>query len=202
MDYMERGARALSQEWWLFLLEGVVAIVFGIMALVWPSSTLGVLIGIAGWFALIVGVIGVFAAIGAAGVGKPWGWKLTSAILGIITGLVILRWPGLTALFVLALVGVWAISTGIINIVSSFADRDTVPHAWLLALGGVVSVLFGIAMFAWPSVGLLTLVYLIGIYAILFGVINCVTAFQVRRLPEQVAAAQVRMPSRGADAAI
>ncbi len=183
----ERVANVLSRRWWLFLLDGVVGIIFGILALVWPAITLLVLIRLFGLLALFSGIVGVFSSIGSAGTRRPWGWQLATGLLGILIGLVILRWPGETALILLALVGVWAIGSGIIKIVSAFADHEVIPNAWLFALSGVISVLFGIAMFAWPAVGLLTLVYLVGIYAIVFGIIDCVIAFQVRSLPERVA---------------
>jgi uncharacterized membrane protein HdeD (DUF308 family) len=189
MDSLSRAV----QEWWLYLLQGVLGIVFGILALVWPGKTLGVVIVLFGLFALISGIVGVFAAIGAAGNHQPWGWKLASAALGILVGLVILKWPGVTALVLLFLVGIWAIVTGIVAIVGAFADHDAVPHAWLLVLAGAVSVLFGIAMLAWPAAGLLTLVYLVGIYAIVTGIIACVIAFRVRSLPQRIEA-RTKMP--------
>jgi uncharacterized membrane protein HdeD (DUF308 family) len=76
---------------------------------------------------------------------------------------------------------------GIVRLVGAIADHEVLPHAWLVALAGVVSVLFGIAMFAWPDVGLLTLVYLVGFYAIVYGVITCVIAFRLHSLPERMA---------------
>jgi uncharacterized membrane protein HdeD (DUF308 family) len=85
---------------------------------------------------------------------------------------------------------------GIVRVVGAIADHEMLPHAWLVALAGIVSVLFGIAMFAWPGVGLLTLVYLVGIYAIVYGVIACVIAFRMRSLPERLAGAL--MPPAGA----
>ena len=90
-----RDIRALSQDWWIFLMEGVLAIVFGLLLLVWPGPTTGVVIVLVGLFALLSGIVGVFAAIGAAGNHQPWAWKLITAMLGILAGLAIMRWPGL-----------------------------------------------------------------------------------------------------------
>jgi uncharacterized membrane protein HdeD (DUF308 family) len=83
-----------------------------------------------------------------------------------------------------------------VRLVGAIADHEALPHAWLVALAGVVSVLFGIAMFAWPGVGLLTLVYLVGSYAIVYGVITCVIAFRLHSLPTRVAG--TLMPPAGA----
>ena len=85
---------------------------------------------------------------------------------------------------------------GIVRLVGAIADHEALPHAWLVALAGVVSVLFGIAMFAWPGVGLLTMVYLVGFYAIVYGVITCVIAFRLHSLPARTAA--TLMPPAGA----
>jgi uncharacterized membrane protein HdeD (DUF308 family) len=177
---MQATVRALGQDWWIFLLEGVVAIIFGLVALFWPGPTLHVVVVLFGLLALITGFVGIFAAIGAAGNHQPWGWKLTSALIGILVGLAILRWPGVTVLFVLYLIGFWLILGGVVGIVESFAARNVVPHAWLLLLTSVISVLFGIVMFAWPNVGVVTVILLVGIYAIVEGISLCILAFQAR----------------------
>jgi uncharacterized membrane protein HdeD (DUF308 family) len=174
---------SLSRHWWLYLLEGVLSIVLGILALAWPGHALAVTILFFGLLLLLNGIIQVFAAVGAAGVQQPWGGRLAGGIFGIIGGLAILRWPGATALVVLYLVALWAIVTGVIELVGAFAQRAVLPHAWLLALTGAISLLFGIAMFAWPHAGILTLVYLVGIFAIVFGISTCAVAFRLRALP-------------------
>jgi uncharacterized membrane protein HdeD (DUF308 family) len=184
---MDTVVRTLHQNWWLVLLQGVLSVVLGGLALAMPGATLGALILLWGLFALLNGVVEVFSAIGAAAGHRSWGWQLAGGLVGIFAGLAILRWPGLSALFVLYLVAIWAIMMGIVRLVGAIADHEALPHAWLVALAGVASVLFGIAMFAWPGVGLLTLVYLVGIYAIVYGVIACVLAFRLHSLPERMA---------------
>jgi uncharacterized membrane protein HdeD (DUF308 family) len=184
---MDAVVRRLSQNWWLVLLQGVLSVVLGMLALVWPGVTLGVVLVLWGLFTLLNGVVDVFAALGAAGSHRSWGWRLAGGLVGILAGLVILRWPGLSALFALYLVAIWAIILGPVRIVGAIADHDALPHAWIVALAGTVSVLFGIAMFAWPGVGLLTLIYLVGSYAIVYGLITCVIAFRVHSLPERIA---------------
>src|SRR5437763_7898223 len=186
-NIMDTVVRRLSQNWWLVLLQGVFSVVLGVLALARPGVTLAVLVVLWGLFALLNGVVDVFAAIGAAGSHRSWGWRLAGGLVGILAGLAILRWPGLSALFVLYLVAIWAIMMGIVRLVGAIADHEMLPHAWLVALAGVVSVLFGIAMFAWPAAGLLALVYLVGIYAIVYGLITCVMAFRLHSLPERMA---------------
>ncbi len=194
---MQATARVLGQEWWIFLLEGVVAIVFGLIALFWPGPTLAVIVLLFGLLALISGIVGVFAAIGAAGTHQPWGWKLTAALLGVLVGLAILRWPGVSVRVVLYLIGIWLIVGGIVGIVEAFAQDRPVPHAWLLGLTSVIALLFGIVMFAWPAVGLRTVILLVGIYAIVEGVALCVLAFEARRYANSLQGESQR-PPRGA----
>jgi uncharacterized membrane protein HdeD (DUF308 family) len=185
---MDAVARVLSRDWWLFLLQGILGIVIGVLALVWPHHTLAAVIILFGLLTLIGGVIEVIGAIGAAGNHQAWAWRLALGIFGILAGLAILRWPSVTALIVLYLVALWAIITGVIRIVGAIDLRDMIPHAWVIALIGVISVLFGIAMFVWPPERALTaLVYVAGIYAIVYGVMYCLLAFEVRRLPERIA---------------
>jgi uncharacterized membrane protein HdeD (DUF308 family) len=184
---MDTIVRTVSQHWWLVLLQGVLTVVLGVLALAMPGATLGALIVLWGLLALVNGMADVVRAMGAAGRHQSWGWQLAGGLVGILAGLAILRWPGLSALFVLYLVAIWALMMGIVRIVGAIADHEALPHAWLVALAGVVSVLFGIAMFAWPGVGLLTLVYLVGFYAIVYGVITCVMAFRLHSLPERMA---------------
>ena len=184
---MDTVVRTLHQNWWLVLLQGVLSVVLGVLALAKPGVTLSALILLWGLFALLNGVGDVFHAIGAAASHRSWGWQLAGGLVGILAGLAILRWPGLSALVVLYLVALWALMMGIVRLVGALADHEALPHAWLVALAGVVSMLFGIAMFAWPGVGLLTLVYLVGIYAIVYGVIACVIAFRLHSLPGRIA---------------
>jgi uncharacterized membrane protein HdeD (DUF308 family) len=183
---MEAAVRYLSQHWWMVLLQGVVSIVLGVLALVWPNKTLGLLVILFGLFALLNGAIEIYAAISAARLHQPWGWRLAAGLFGVLAGVVIFRWPSITAFIVLFVVGLWAIGTGIVAIVSAIAERTVLRNTWLaalVALAGVISVLFGIAMFVWPAAGVVTLALLVGIYAIVYGVMYCAVAFRLRSLP-------------------
>lgn len=173
---MESTLKQLTDNWWLLLLQGVVSIIFGILALVWPGETLAVLVILFGWSVLFNGIVAVVSAVGSATSHRPWGWRFAAGILGVLAGLIILRWPGVTALTVLLFVGFWAIMIGFTQLIGAIADHAEVPHAWLLALEGVISILFGIAMVVWPVVGLLTLAVLVGIYAIVHGILYCAIA--------------------------
>lgn len=182
---MESRIKQLGDNWWLLLLQGVASIIFGILAIVWPGSALAVLIILLGWFVLINGILAIVSALGSATGGRSWGWRFAAGILGVLAGLIILRWPGETAFTLLLFVGYWAILVGLMELVGAIVERAEIPHAGLLALEGIVAILWGIAMVVWPAVGLLTLALLVGIYAIVHGILYCAIAFRVRSLGQR-----------------
>src|SRR5205085_12620014 len=161
---MDTVVRTLNQNWWLVLLQGVLSVVLGVLALAWPGVTLGELILLWGLFALLNGVVDVVSALGAAASHRSWGWHLAGGLFGILAGLAILRWPGLSALFVLYLVPIWAILMGIVRLVGAIADHEALPHAWMVALAGAVSVLIVHAIIDWSGVDMLILFSLVGCY--------------------------------------
>ncbi len=108
-----------------------------------------------------------------------WWMLLLEGIAGVILGILVFIWPGITALVLLFLIAAWAVITGIIELVAAF----TVGMGWLLALAGVLSIVLGIILFARPVAGILSLVWLIGIYAIIWGILLIVRAFQARSAP-------------------
>jgi uncharacterized membrane protein HdeD (DUF308 family) len=177
---MESMLKQLSDNRWLLLLQGVASIIFGILAIVWPGRALAVLIILFGWFVLVNGIVTIASAFGAAAGRRSWGWRLAAGILGVLAGLIILRWPGETAVTLLLFVGYWAIVVGIMELVGAIVERAEIPHAGLLAIEGIIAILWGIAMVVWPGVGLLTLALVVGIYAIVHGIFYCAMAFRVR----------------------
>lgn len=183
---MESALKHLADNWWLLLLQGGLSIVIGVLALIWPGRTLAVLIVLFGWLTLLNGSVAIVSALGAAASRQSWGWRFAAGIVGVLIGLIILRWPGETALTVLLFVGFWAIMVGLMQLIGAVADHAVLPHAWLLALQGVVSLLFGIAMVVWPAAGLLTLALLIGIFALAHGILYWAIAFRMRSLSQHL----------------
>ncbi len=163
----------------MFLFRGLAAIAFGIIALVWPKPTLLVLVYLFGIFAIIGGIAAVAAALQNREV-HGWGMVLFEGILWIVVGVVALVWPGVTALAFLYLIAAWAIITGILELIAPLAYPMGFWRGVLLVLAGLVSIAFGILIAAQPASGLLAVVWLIGLYAIVFGVINIVTYFEAR----------------------
>ncbi len=172
----------------MLLFRGIVAVLFGVVALVWPHLTLSVLVFLFGVFAVINGITAVAAALRNTRE-RGWGLLLFEGILGILAGVVPLVWPAITALAFLYLLAAWAILTGIVEVIAPLAYPMGLGRAALTALAGVVSIVFGILIAAQPSAGLLAVVWLIGAYAIVFGIIHLVVYFQSRSL--------VTLPSKG-----
>ena len=160
----------------MFLFRGLVAILFGILALVWPGLTLAVLVYLFGFFALISGIAVVAAALRNREM-HGWGALLFEGILGILAGVVALIWPGITALAFLYLLAAWAIITGILQLIAPLAFPMSVSRGVLSALSGLLSIVFGVLIAAQPASGLLTVVWLIGIYAIAVGIFQIAASF-------------------------
>ncbi len=165
----------------MFLFRGIAAILFGILTFVWPQLTLSVLVLLFGVFAVISGITAVAAALRNRGE-QGWGLLLFEGILGILAGVVALVWPNITALAFLYLLAAWAIIIGIIEVVAPLSFPMRGGRALLMVLAGLVSIVFGIIIAAQPASGLLAVVWLIGVYAIVFGVMYIVAYFESRSL--------------------
>jgi uncharacterized membrane protein HdeD (DUF308 family) len=173
--------RTLGRNWWALALRGVAAILLGILAFAWPGITLFVLVLFFGAYMLVDGIFAIVAAVRAAGEEDRWWLLLIEGILGVLAGLVAFFWPGLTALALLYFIAAWAIVTGIMEIVAAIRLRQEIEGEWALGLSGLLSVIFGILLVVLPApAGLLSLVWLVGAYAVATGVLLLILAFRVR----------------------
>lgn len=168
----------LARNWWMLALRGVFAILFGLLAIIWPDLTVGVLVAFFGAYALVDGVFAIAAALRGADNDR---WvHVAEGVLGILVGVIAWLYPGLTALSLLYFIAAWALITGVIEIVAAIRLRRQISNEWLLILAGVLSVLFGILLIFRPRDSALALVTVIGIYAILFGVTLIGLALRLR----------------------
>lgn len=183
-DSIRMGTR-LARNWWTVALRGMVAILFGLMALFWPGITLTVLVAFVGAFILASGIFAVIAA------SRDWradvqGWLLLlEGLIGIAAGILAFFWPGITALILLYLIAAWAIMTGIFEIIAAIQLRKEIENEWLLAVAGVASVLFGVLLAIWPGAGALALLWVIAAYTIFSGVLLLILAFRLRHWGRQ-----------------
>lgn len=161
----------LAARWWVLVVRGVAAILFGILAIVMPGISLFLLIILWGAYALVDGVLNLILAARRARAGRSWGWLLFEGIVSVGAGVVTFAWPGITGLVLLFVIAVWAVLTGIARIVAAIGLRRQISGEWLLATSGVVSIAFGVLLMLYPASGALALVWMIGAYAIVFGVL-------------------------------
>jgi uncharacterized membrane protein HdeD (DUF308 family) len=166
-----------NRMWWALLLRGIAAVLFGLAALFWPNETLWVLIVFFGAYALVSGVFTIAA--GIADSGRRW-LLIIEGALGVVAGLIAFFWPGVTALVLLYVIAGWAVFTGVLEIMTAISLRREIDNEWMMNLGGALSVLFGILLAVLPGGGLLSLTWLIGIYALIFGVAFIVLGFRMR----------------------
>jgi uncharacterized membrane protein HdeD (DUF308 family) len=167
--------------WWLVLLRGIFMVLFGIIVLVWPGIALLTLVFVFGFYAILDGVSAIM--IGVRSRGEPnWGWLIVQGIVSALAGVVALIWPGVTALALLFVVAFWAIMLGVGEIGSAFASRKRGSHAWgWMLAAGILNVVFGIVLLAWPASGILALVWLVGIFTLAGGLTLILLAFRVRQ---------------------
>lgn len=171
----------LAKNWWLLLLRGIAAIIFGILAFAWPGITLLSLVILYGAYALVDGVLSIAAAIGGGGGTAPRWWLVVVGLLGIAAGLMTFFWPQITALVLLMFIGVWALIHGVFEIIGAIRLRKEIDNEWMLILSGALSVLFGAAMLIMPGAGALALIWVIGAYSIIFGILFVGFAFRLKK---------------------
>ncbi len=160
----------MARDWWVYAVRGVAAIIFGIAALVWPGPTLEVLVYMFGALAFTDGVASLVALARGEVLARRHAWATgLSGVFGIVISIVTLFYPGMTALTLLYMVAFWAITTGVLGIVAAIEMRKLIEGEGWIIFGGLISIAFGTLLIAFPGSGLLSLVWMFGVYAIVFG---------------------------------
>ena len=181
---------SLRTNWWALVLRGVVAIILGIVAFALPGVTVAALVTLFGIYALIDGVLAIVLTVKAAEVHGRWGGFLLEGILGLLFGIVAIAAPIAVAAVFIQVLAIWALITGVLEIVAAFRLRRSVEGEWLLILVGVLSILFGIVLFAEPVAGAVVLVWILAAYGLFFGVLLIVLGFRLRNHPGRRLSAQ------------
>ena len=191
----------LRQSWLLLVVQGVAALMFGILAWVWPDKTLQGLVMLFGAYALIDGMLSLVGILGTAALGVAWWPLLLRGLAGIALGILTFAWPGVTALILLYLIAIWAVCVGIfqllIGILIGLIFKQRLTGTWLLILGGIVSVVFGFWLVAAPGEGAIAVVWLIGTFAIAYGAILIAAGLRLRQLLAQADQLRGRFPISG-----
>lgn len=172
----------LADHWWILLVRGLLALVLGVLALLFPGAIAVALALLFGAYVLVDGVIAVVASLRMTHADGRWGWLLAEGVLGIAFGAAALAWPAISLLALVFVMGFWALLTGLVSITTAWRMRTLVRGEWFWVASGVLSVIFGIAVFLQPAAGALVLVWLFGIYAILFGIAFIGIALRLRAL--------------------
>jgi uncharacterized membrane protein HdeD (DUF308 family) len=166
----------------LLIIRGIVGIVIGFVAFVWPGLTLAVLVGIFALYALIDGVTNVALGLSRSR-RQSRSWPLrVQGILGIAIAVMTFMWPGITALVLIALIAAWAVVTGVFEVIAAIRLRHVLTREWLLALSGILSILFGVLVFAFPAAGAVGIAWILGSYAAAAGIILVILGVRMRRL--------------------
>jgi uncharacterized membrane protein HdeD (DUF308 family) len=168
---------ALARSWWLIALRGVLAVIFGAIALLMPIATILALVLLFSAYMIVDGVFAIYAAVRAARHRESWGFLAFQGIASIAAGVIAFLWPGLTVLTFVLLIAAWSIVSGCLMLAAGFQTEN---GRWWLALGGALALLYGVLMIVAPLAGAVVLTWWLGAFAVIFGVALMVLALQLR----------------------
>ena len=171
-------SEALAESWWMVGLRGILGIIFGLICLLTPDIAVGALVLLFAFYMLVDGLFAIAAGIRNARNGERWGLLLLEGLVDIAAAAVAFLWPGLTLVVLIWIIAIWAVISGGLMLASAFALKK--DHGrWWLALGGICSLIFGALLIVAPLVGAFVLIWWLGAYALVFGVVLLVLAFQL-----------------------
>ncbi len=174
----------LARWWWTLILRGVVAIVFGVLAFVAPAFGIALLVVLFAVWAIIDGVNNLLTGIRTRSQDRSWWLEILEGIVGVVAGVIALALPAFAAEVLVLLIAVWAILTGVIEIWLAIRLRRVIEGEAWMALAGVASILFGMVVILFPAAGALSIVWLIGSFAIAFGVFLVLLGWRLRRIDQ------------------
>ncbi len=170
----------VARDWWIYTFRGVAALLFGVIALLAPGSTLAILVLVFGAYALVDGIALLVALARGDVLARSHAWATgLMGIAGVAFGIATWFLPGITALTLLYLVAGWSITVGALQIVAAIEFRREIDGEFWMALGGAASIAFGVLLVAFPGSGLVSLVWLVGIWAITSGASSLALSFRL-----------------------
>ena len=170
----------LTQNWWTFLIRGIIAVLFGLAAIIWPGLTIATLVIVFGAYVLIDGIFAIFDGFSARKENSHWWVEILIGIAGIIIGVWAMAFPGLTAVGLMYFIAAWWLITGVLQIVFAIRVRKEITNEWLLILSGALSAILGIVFMLFPGSGALSLIWVVGVYAIIFGIMLIIFSFRLK----------------------
>ncbi len=178
---MPQVTQPIKGNWWALALRGVLAILFGVVALTRPGITLAAIMLLVGAYMFVDGVVVIVAWLGGMRAGDRWGWMLVEGIIGVAAGIIVFRTPATAAIVLVWLIAFWAIMHGAAEIGAGIRLRKVIEKEWLLILAGALSLALGIFILMRPGIGLVLLVTWIGVYALFAGVVTLMLSFKLRK---------------------
>jgi uncharacterized membrane protein HdeD (DUF308 family) len=182
-------ATLVSKMWWAIVIRGICALVFGILTFVWPKATIGALILLFGVYALVDGFFNLAAAFSSKQSGSMRWLLVIEGLVSIAAGVLTFFWPQVTGIVLLYFIACWAVITGVFEIIAAIRLRKEITGELFLALSGVASIFFGILLFIYPAAGALAVITIIGIYAVIFGILLLILGFRLRSHSQNLPAA-------------
>ena len=162
------------------IVRGIVGIVAGVLAFLWPGLTIAILVGIFALYAVIDGVTNLFLGL-TRSPRHERSWALVlEGVVGVTAGVLTFLWPGITALALVWFIAAWAVVTGVFEIAAAIRLRRVMTGEWLLMLSGILSIVFGILVFAFPAAGAVGIAWILGAYAASTGIILVVLGIRLR----------------------
>ena len=178
----------LVRNWWVPVLRGVLGILFGFLVFAYTSTAIQVFVYLFGAYALLDGIVALAMSFD---VSRGRGWVILSGIAGIAAGILTFLYPSATAVALVYIVAAWAIITGIFEIAAALEWRQVLSDMWMLGLAGVLSIILGVLLFSSPSAGLIAWAWLIGIYAVVYGVLYIAAGIRLKSFqPSQTASSR------------
>lgn len=169
-----------KRAWSLVAIRGGIAVIFGVLALVWPALTVLALAILFGVYALIDGIGAVVHTVRPGDRAHRW-WYLAIGLLGIVAGVITLVWPGITIVALALVIGAWALVTGVAEIAAAIRLRRQITGEWVFIVAGVLSILAGILIFVHPIAGAFGIALLIGAYALAYGIMLLMAAYRLHK---------------------
>jgi uncharacterized membrane protein HdeD (DUF308 family) len=173
-------ALTLARSWWVLLLRGIAAILFGVVAFAMPGISIASLVLLFGAFCLADGLMAAWTAIWHRRQAENGWLLLIGGLVGIVVGLLTVFQPSVTALALVFYVAIWAVGSGVVQVLTAIRLRHEIQNEWMLALAGIASLALGVLLMARPGPGALALLWLIAAYAIVFGLLLVALALEIR----------------------
>jgi uncharacterized membrane protein HdeD (DUF308 family) len=177
-------AELFRHNWWVLALRGLAAVLFGVLAFIWPGITIFTLVLLFGAYALVNGILALVISFKGPRRIRRFGSLIFGGLISVAAGVIAFIWPGMTAFSLVIVIAAWAIVNGVAEIVAAIRLRKEISGEWLLVVAGIASILFGIVLFLNPFIGALVLVWWIGGFTFAFGILLIVLGFRMRRAAE------------------